>query len=84
MQVRLYKSYMTLREWLDAEHPGRGGPAWLVREAKSSFETIGKALEGEQINDRKAAERISTATGGAVSVAELMHIEVPKRIRKTA
>jgi hypothetical protein len=64
---------MTLKEWLDANHPGRGGRAWLVREAPTSHETLKRILdEGEPLNGKKTAERISEATGGAVTVASLM------------
>jgi hypothetical protein len=75
---------MTLAEWLKLNHPDYGAKAVIVRAAATSYKTIDKALRGEAIDDKKAAIRISEATGGAVSVAELMHIEVPKRIRKTA
>lgn len=63
---------MTLREWLDMNHPGWGGPAVLVRAAASSYQTVNKGLRGEPIEDKAAAQRLSDATGGAVSVATLM------------
>lgn len=68
---------MTLRDCMALRRPGRGAIAWLAREAASSYSTIHKALRGEPINDRKAAERLSAATGGEVSVAELMQIFAP-------
>lgn len=59
-------------------HPGdkpgeiaRGAMRVLERRAKTSYKTIHKALRGESIDDRAAAERLSKATRGAVSVAEL-------------
>jgi hypothetical protein len=70
---------MTLRQWLDANRPGRGGLAWFVRRAESSYETVNRVLRGERIDDRKTAERLSVATGGAVSVADLMQIATPQQ-----
>jgi len=66
---------MTLLEWLDANHPGRSGRARLVRAAETSYETVNKALRGEALGDKRAAERISAATGGAVTTAHLLGLE---------
>lgn len=47
---------------------------WMVRESGVSFQTVSKAYRGEEIRDKSAAEKLSAATRGAVSVATLMHI----------
>jgi hypothetical protein len=67
---------MTLSEFLQARFPDdrRGGPMWLVREAKTSHKTINKILAGQPVGKRDTAKRISDATGGAVTIAELMQL----------
>lgn len=75
LQPRFYNQGMTLAQWLEAHRPGRGGKAWLVRSAESSFQTVSRALRNEPIDDKAAAQRLSAATGGAVSVASLMGLE---------
>lgn len=53
-----------------------------MRESGTSFATIRKALAGEAIG-RVAAEKLSDVTEGAVSVADLMRLDIPRR-RKTS
>jgi hypothetical protein len=65
---------MTLREWLENRHPKRGARAWLMRASGVSFQTISRAIAGEEIRDKSAAEKLSMATSGQVSVADLMHL----------
>jgi len=72
---------MRLSAWLEEHHPGRGGRAWLVRESGCSYETVGRALRDEPIDSKRAAERLSEATGGVVTVISIMH---PEQSRKSA
>lgn len=74
---------MNLAKWLEANHPGRGGRAWLARTAPTSFSTIKRALSGEPLNNESAASRIAAATDGAVSADELMG-RVKRRRRAAA
>lgn len=63
---------MTLWNWMAVHHPDRGGTSWLMRMSGVSFPTIRKALSGQAIADKSAAEKLSAATGGEVSVGEIM------------
>jgi len=72
---------MTLDEWL-APRP-RGARAKLVRDAETSFSTVAKAMKRVPL-DRRAATRISAATNGDVSVAELMLPPPLKRTKRVA
>lgn len=72
---------MQLSKWVQKNLPERGARAWLMRKSGVSFQTIRKALDGDALDDKRTAEKLSEATGGAVSVAELMHIAPPKRGR---
>jgi hypothetical protein len=64
---------MTLREWLDRY--GKGGRARLMRESGISGPTIDKAAQGEPVGRYDTAKRISEATAGLVTVAELCEPE---------
>lgn len=59
---------MTLKEWLRSK--GRGECSRLVREALVSYPTIREAQKGNLVSD-EIAQRISAATGGAVSAASM-------------
>lgn len=62
-----------LGDWLEREHPeAYGAKAWLVGKLNTSWQTAKKALRGEPIRNRKAAEKMSLGTGGEVSAHDLM------------
>ena len=67
---------MTLWDWMGVHHPERGGTSWLMRASGVTFPTIRKAMSGLTV-DESAATRLSAATGGAVSVGEL--VSPPRR-----
>jgi hypothetical protein len=71
---------MQMREWLAQNHPDEG-PMWLVRNAETSYQTAKKVLDGVPLASKKTAMRLSEATGGSVSVAELMDIALPSSPR---
>lgn len=64
---------MRLREYLDAA--GHGEISRLVRAAGVAGSTIHDVLNGKPIKRYETAKRISEATGGKVSVAELCEPE---------
>lgn len=78
---------MRFDDWFNRERGERAGKARFCREALIVHATLMKALRGDPI-ERKAAQRISNATGGAVS-AESLAFPVgdkpdPKKRRKRA
>ena len=62
---------MKLDKWIQVH--GRGECARIVRAANVSFATVRVALAGK-LQRAKIAERISTATGGAVAAASMMDL----------
>lgn len=61
---------MNFSEWFQRERGGRAGKARFCREAVIVHATLMKALRGVPV-ERKAAQRISDATGGAVSAESI-------------
>jgi hypothetical protein len=64
---------MRLREYLEAA--GHGEISRLVRTAGVAGSTIHDVLNGKPIKKYETAKRISDATGGRVTVAELCEPE---------
>lgn len=70
---------LDLGTWLARERPGaiageyaRGAPTWLARRSECAPATIKNALERKPIENEPAAQRISAATDGKVTVERLM------------
>lgn len=77
---------MNFSEWFQRERGGRAGKARFCREAVIVHATLMKALRGAPI-ERKAAQRVSDATGGAVSAESLVFpasAPAPKKRRRSA
>ncbi len=77
---------MTFSEWFQKERGARAGKARFCREALIVHATLMKALRGAPI-ERKAAQRVSDATGGAVSAESLVfpaESPTPKKRRRNA
>lgn len=72
---------MKLSEYLAS---AEGGVTALARKAQVGRITIYRTLRHGRLSFRTVAERISIATGGAVSVAELLGIEPPQATGKGA
>lgn len=66
---------MRLREYIEAA--GHGEISRLVRAANVAGSTIHDHLNGRPIRKYETAKRISDATGGKVSVAELCEVDAP-------
>lgn len=73
-----------LAAWLKAYYPGRGGPTKLVRLSGAHADTVRRALRGDPIITEPAAQRISDATGGVVTVEQLMGDGVRAKPRRKA
>ena len=75
-----------LQPWADEP----GGRAQLARAVGTDWQTIHDIIRGERMPRPALAQRISDATGGAVSAAAILGVahpatvEAPKRKRKTA
>jgi hypothetical protein len=62
---------------MGVHHPDRGGTSWLMRASGVSFPTIRKALSGQAVTNEAAAQKLSAATGGEVTVEAI--INPPRR-----
>lgn len=72
---------MTLAEW--CEQQGRGAKARLQRDAGiKSFNTILYLVAGTRRASYETAKRVSDATGGAVSIAELCEPTSAKQTKR--
>lgn len=70
---------MLLSDYL--KRRGDGAITRLVGDAKVAFSTVHDVLNGRRICRLETAQKISDATRGRVSVADLMLREQPKRPR---
>ena len=70
---------MRLSEWL-AKQTDRNPALALAASAEVSRETVRKAAHGGRVKVYALAARISAATGGAVTIAELC--EPPRKPRR--
>ncbi|MCC7542380.1 MAG: hypothetical protein IT379_39545 [Deltaproteobacteria bacterium] len=60
---------MRFPEWVDSQ--GHGVMTRIQRDTGVGYTTLMRARRGELIGEYATAKRISEATGGAVSIAEL-------------
>lgn len=74
---------MLLAEYI-AQQEGAGAISKLVRDAGVANSTIHDILNGHRLSRLDTAEKISKATGGKVTVADLMLRKQPKRRRSEA
>lgn len=65
---------MRLREWLDREGPG--AQARLERTAPIAHSTLSRIVNGLSTPKVETAKAIEAATGGEVTAAELLGIDV--------
>ena len=72
---------MRLREYIDTK--GRGEISRIVRVAGVAGTTVHDALNGNPVARYETAKRISDATGGAVSIAELCEPEPEKKSKRS-
>lgn len=60
---------MTFPDWVKTQQ--HGTLKKMERAGVAGYTTLGRVAHGELLSDYRVAQRISEATGGAVSIAEL-------------
>ena len=68
---------MMLSEYVRSK--GSGEISRIVRVAEVANTTVHRALKGQPVSRYETAKRISDATGGVVSIAELCEPATPKQ-----
>lgn len=71
---------MRLREWV--ERRGRGELTRLQLQTRVAYATLHKLASDANVATYATAKKISAATGGAVSIAELCELPASKKKRR--